>query len=509
MSNEIWIIITVAAIVVGWLIGLLFRGVTLSKRARLAEERATALLSEAESKEKEILLEAKEAAVSLKAEAEAENRQRRSEISRQEKKLNQKTENLDRKSEAIERRERGLVQKEKEIENGLNRVEKLKQEQRNQLELISGMSSAEAKEQILNAVESEARDDMARRIHQTEAQLKAEADERAREVIATAFQRCASEVVTEASVSVVTLPNDEMKGRLIGREGRNIRALESATGVDLIVDDTPEAVNLSCFDPVRREVARIALEKLILDGRIHPGRIEEIVDKAKKEVESNIQTEGEQLVFRAGVAGLPPEIIKLLGRLKYRFSYGQNMLSHSLEVAQLAGALASEIEANVGIAKMAGLLHDIGKAVDHDVEGPHALVGANILKRSNIAPEVISGVAEHHGETGSMSTYGFIVSAADAISSARPGARMESVEQYLKRVEALENVATSFQGVDKAFAIQAGREVRILVKPNEVDDLGALRLAKDISKKIEEGLEYPGQIKVTVIRETRSVNYAK
>ena len=507
--ETIWIIIIVAGIVVGWLVGFFLRGMVISKKARQAEERASELVREAEAKQKELLLEAKEEAVRIKSEAEAENRQRRSEIGQQERKIGQRAENLDRKTEAIERRERALVQKEKEIEAGLGRVEKLKQEERKRLELVANMSTAEAKEQLLSTVESETRDDLARRMRQVEVQLKTEADERAREIIAEALQRCASEVATETTISVVALPNDEMKGRLIGREGRNIRALEAATGVDLIVDDTPEAVNLSCFDPVRREVARVALEKLILDGRIHPGRIEEIVEKAKEEVESAIQTEGEQLAFKAGVVGLHPEIIKTLGRLKYRFSYGQNMLSHSLEVSQLSAALATEIGADVRIAKTAGLLHDIGKAVDQDIDGPHALVGANILKRLGVVPEIISGVAEHHGETGSIGIYGFIVSAADAISSARPGARMESVEYYLKRVEALENIANSFSGVEKSFAIQAGREVRILVKPQEVDDLESLRLARDIAKKIEEGLEYPGQIKVTVIRETRSVDYAK
>ncbi|MCL0041443.1 ribonuclease Y, partial [Dehalococcoidia bacterium] len=376
-------------------------------------------------------------------------------------------------------------------------------------EIVSGMSSAEARDQLLSAVESEMRDDLAQRMRQVETQIKAEADEKARVIIAEALQRCASEVATEATVSVVALPSDEMKGRLIGREGRNIRALEAATGADLIVDDTPEVVSLSCFDPVRREIARVALEKLILDGRIHPGRIEEMVEKAKREVEADIQTEGERVAFKAGVVGLHPEIIRLLGRLKYRFSYGQNMIGHSLEVSQLSAALATEIGADVSIAKTAGLLHDIGKAMDHNSEGRHALLGADILKRLGVGLEIVGGVAGHHGETDTVDVYGFIVSAADAISSARPGARMESVERYLKRVKTLENIASSFPGVEKSFAIQAGREVRILVKPDEIDDLASLRLARDIARKVEEGLEYPGQVKVTVIRETRSVDYAK
>ena len=509
MNELIWIIIAFAALVVGWVVSSLYQGMTRAKKNRLAKERAAELVKEAETRGKETLLEAKEEAVRIRSEAEAENRQRRAEIGRQEKKLAQKAENLDRKIESFERRERALVQKEKEIEAGLSRVEKLKQEQRDQLEIVSGMSSDEARAQLLSAVESETRDDLAQRMRQVEIQMKAEADEKARDTLAEALQRCASEVATEATVSVVALPSDDMKGRLIGREGRNIRALEAATGADLIVDDTPEAVSISCFDPVRREIARVALEKLILDGRIHPGRIEEMVEKAKKEVGADMQADGEKVAFKAGVVGLHPEIIGLLGRLKYRFSYGQNMLGHSLEVSQLSAALATEIGANVNIARTAGLLHDIGKAVDQDTEGPHALIGAGILKRLGVGLEIVNGVAGHHGEADTIDVYGFIASAADAISSARPGARMESVEHYLKRVETLENIASSFPGVEKSFAIQAGREVRILVKPNEIDDLASLRLARDIARKVEEGLEYPGQIKVTVIRETRSVDYAK
>jgi ribonuclease Y len=509
MNETIWIIIAAfAALVVGWVVSWLYRDMMGAKKDRLAKERAAELVKEAETRGKETLLAAKEEAIRIRSEAEAENRQRRAEIGRQEKKLNQKGETLDRKIESYERRERALAQKEKEIEAGLSQVEKFKQEQRDQLEIIAGMSSAEARAQLLSAVESETRDDLAQRMRQVEIQMKAEADEKARIIIAEALQRCASEVATEATVSVVSLPSDEMKGRLIGREGRNIRALEAATGADLIVDDTPEAVSISCFDPVRREIARVALVKLILDGRIHPGRIEEMVEKAKKEVEADIQSEGEKVAFKAGVVGLHPEIIGLLGRLKYRFSYGQNMLSHSLEVAQLSAALATEIGANVSIARAAGLLHDIGKAVDQNTEGPHALIGAGILKRLGVGLEIISGVAGHHGEA-DTDVYGFIVSAADAISGGRPGARMESVEHYLKRIETLENIASSFPGVEKSFAIQAGREVRILVNPSEIDDLASMRLARDISRKVEEGLEYPGQIKITVIRETRSVDYAK
>ncbi len=478
-------------------------------KIRSAAKEATAILEEAKAKEKETLLQAKEEAVKLRSEAEAEARQRRSELQRQERRLGQKEESLERKIELMERRDHALTSREKEIENTRSSIEELKRRELQQLELISGMSSAEAKEFLLNAVESEVHDDLARRMRQVEAQMREEAEQRVRRILAGAIQRCASDVASETTVTVVSLPNDEMKEQLIRREGRNIRALESATGVDLIVDDTPEAVSLSCFDPIRREIARIALEKLILDGRIHPGRIEEMVEKAKAEVDASIQAEGEQAAYKAGVTGLHPELVKVLGRLKYRFSYGQNVLTHSLEVSYLAAMLASEIGADVAVAKTAGLLHDIGKAVDHEVEGPHALIGADMAKRLGKSPEVAQAIAEHHGETDSMSLEGLIVSAADAISSSRPGARRESVEHYLKRVEALENIANSFTGVEKSFAIQAGREIRILVKPHEVDDLGALRLAHDIVKRIEETLEYPGQVKVTVIRETRAVDHAK
>jgi len=358
-------------------------------------------------------------------------------------------------------------------------------------------------------MEVEMQQEASRRLREWETKLKEEADEKAQEVLSQAIQRSASEVVAEATVSVVPLPSDEMKGRLIGREGRNIRALEQATGVDLIIDDTPEAVTLSSFDAVRRQVAHNALTKLILDGRIHPARIEEVVVKAKEEVDADIYSAGEQAAYQVGVHGLRPELIKLLGRLKYRTSYGQNALSHSIETAYIAGMIASELEANVDIAKRAGLLHDIGKAVDREVEGTHAAIGADLVKQWDKSPEVVQGVAEHHLETENVSMWGFIISAADAISSARPGARRESLENYLKRMTALEDIADGFKGVEKSYAIQAGREIRILVKPEEIDDLGAMRIARDIVKKIEEGLDYPGQIKVTVLRETRAIDYAK
>jgi ribonuclease Y len=416
---------------------------------------------------------------------------------------------LERKLEGVEQRERNLATKEKEVDSTRTHLGELKGRQLKQLELISGMSSAEARQTLLEAMEVEIQQETSRRLHEWEAKLKEEADAKAQEILSQAMQRSASEVVVESTVAVVPLPGDEMKGRLIGREGRNIRALEQATGVDLIIDDTPEAVTLSSFDPVRREVARVALTKLILDGRIHPARIEEVVAKAKEEVDATIQSAGEQAAYQVGVHGLRPELIKLVGRLKYRTSYGQNALSHSIETSHLAGMIASELGADVAIAKRAGLLHDIGKGVDREVEGTHAAIGADLVKQWDKSPEVVQGIAEHHLETETTGMWGFIISAADAISSARPGARRESLENYLKRMKALEDIADGFKGVEKAYAIQAGREIRILVRPEEIDDLGAMRLARDIVKKIEEGLEYPGQIKVTVLRETRAIDYAK
>ncbi len=496
-------------LVVGGLVAYLARGMLAARRVRSAEKEADTLLADAKAKHKELLLEAKEEGIKIKSQAETENRQRRNELHRQERRIAQKEENLDKKVEGLERRERGVTAKEKEAEELLAHVEELKKKQIQQLELISGISSEEAKRFLAEALEGEVREDVSRRISEIEAQLREEAADKAREIITLAIQRCATDVVSETTVSVVPLPSDEMKGRLIGREGRNIRALEGATGVDLIIDDTPEAVTISSFDPLRREVARLALERLILDGRIHPARIEEMVQKAKDEVEEAIQAEGKKAVQQAGLPGLHPELVKLLGRLKYRYSYGQNVLLHSVEVAHLSGMIASEVGANVDLARRAGLLHDIGKAVDFQVEGPHAQIGAELVRQWEKSREVSDAVAEHHGETGSMSVLGFIVSAADAISGGRPGARRESLEQYLKRLEALENVANSFTGVEKSYAIQAGREIRIMVKPEEIDDLEALRLARDIVKKIEETLSYPGQIKVTVVREIRAVDYAK
>jgi ribonuclease Y len=498
----------VIGLIFGGMAAFLSRRMVFNRQLRIAERKAARMLTEARNESKEVLQEAQQEAKRIKSTADSDYRERRAELQRQENRLNQKGETLDRKTESVEQRERNLTNKEKEIETIRGQLGELKDKQLKQLELISGMSSTEAKQSLLDAMEVELQQEASRRLRQWESKLNEEADEKAQEILASAIQRSASDIVAETTVSVVPLPNDEMKGRLIGREGRNIRALEQATGVDLIIDDTPEAVTLSSFDPVRREIARVALNRLILDGRIHPARIEEMAAKAKEEVDADIQNAGEQAALQLGVQ-LHPELIKLLGRLKYRTSYGQNALEHSIEVAYLAGMIASEIGANVNIAKKAGLLHDIGKAVDREVEGTHADIGADLVKQWEKSPEVLQGVAEHHLETSDVSIWGFIASAADAISSARPGARRESLENYLKRLKALEDIADSFKGVDKSFAIQAGREVRILVKPEAIDDLGAMRLARDIVKKVEESLDYPGQIKVTVIRETRAVDYAK
>lgn len=508
-SPLVIVLVGFGCFVLGGLVLFLVRQRITSRKLRIAEEDAQKLLNEARDKQKEILLEAKEEAIKARTAVEAEYRERRSELQRQEKRLSQKEESLDRKIEILERREHDISGKEKDVESLRNQLEGLRQKQLQQLEIIAGISAPEAKELLLQRVEEEIHEDEVRRLHEMETKFKEEADKKARDILALAIQRCATEVVTETTVSVVPLPSDEMKGRLIGREGRNIRALEHATGVELIIDDTPETVTLSSFDPVRREISRIALNKLILDGRIHPARIEEMVQKARNEVEATIQSEGEQAAYKVGVHGLHPEVIKLLGRLKYRASYGQNVLTHSIEVALLAGMIATDLGYNVATAKKAGLLHDIGKAVDFEVEGPHAVIGANIVKQWEKSPEVVQAIAEHHGEAETTSVGGFIISTADALSGARPGARRESLEQYLKRLEALEDIANSFPGVEKSYAIQAGREVRIMVKPEEADDLQAMRLARDIARKIEESMDYPGQIKVTVIREKRVVDYAK
>jgi len=496
-------------LIAGGMAAFLSRRVMFNRQIRIAERKAAKMVADARLEAKNMLNEAKQEADTTKSAAESGYRERRNELQREENRLSQKTETLDRKLDGVEQRERNLANREKEAETIRSQLGELRDKQLKQLELISGMSSNEAKQQLLEAMEVEMRGEASRRLREWEVGLKEEADKKAQEILSQAIQRSASEVVSETTVSVVALPSDEMKGRLIGREGRNIRALEQATGVDLIIDDTPETVTLSSFDSVRRQVAYQALSKLILDGRIHPARIEEVVAKTKEEVDATIYSAGEQAAYELGVHGLNPELIKLLGRLKYRTSYGQNVLAHSVEVGRLAGMIAAELGANVALAKKAGLLHDIGKAVDWEVEGSHAAIGADLIKQWDKSPEAVQGAAEHHGEASTTSIWGFIISAADAISAARPGARRESLENYLKRLNALEDIANGFKGVEKSYAIQAGREIRILVSPETIDDLGAMRLARDIVKRIEESMEYPGQIKVTVLRETRAVDYAK
>ena len=499
----------IIGVVFGGMAILLSRGMMANRQIRIAQRKAAKIVAEARLEAKDALQETRKEADKVKSTSDTEYRERRTELQRQENRLTQKETTLEHKLEDAEKRERNLGDKEKKIESIRTNLEEVKEKQLEQLELISDMSSDDAKQILFEKIESEMQTEAARRLREWEVKVKVEADEKAQDILSQVIQRSASEVVSETTTSVVPLPSDEMKGRLIGREGRNIRALEQATGVDLIVDDTPETVTLSGFDPVRREIARISLNKLILDGRIHPARIEEVVAKAKEEVDATIYNAGEQAAYQVGVHGLNPELIKLLGRLKYRTSYGQNVLAHSIESAYLAGMIASELKINTGIAKKAGLLHDIGKAVDREVEGTHAAIGAELVRQWDKSKEVVQGVAEHHLETSDTSIWGFLASAADAISSARPGARRESLENYIKRLKALEDVADGFKGVEKSYAIQAGREVRILVKPEEIDDLSAMRLARDIVKKIEESLEYPGQIKVTVLRETRAIDYAK
>jgi ribonucrease Y len=464
---------------------------------------------EAESIKKEAVLEAKDEVHRLRNDFERESRDRRNEAQRFERRLIQREELLDKKNDALEKKEDSLDKEQQKIEALRLSVEELYEKQNQELQRLSGLSKEEAKEILLEKVKKEIKHETAIMIKDVETKAKEEADKKSREIITYAIQRCAADHVAETTVHVVTLPNDEMKGRIIGREGRNIRTLETLTGVDLIIDDTPEAVILSGFDPIRREVARIALEKLIIDGRIHPARIEEMVEKAKKELESNIKEEGEQATFETGVHGLHLEIIKLLGRLKYRTSYGQNVLKHSIEVSYLAGLMASEIGLDPAVAKRGGLLHDIGKAVDHEVEGPHAVIGAQVAKKYHESPIIVNAIEAHHGDVEFQSLEAVLVQAADAISAARPGARRETLEAYIKRLEKLEEIANTCEGVEKSYAIQAGRELRIMVKPEEVDDAGAVEMARNIVKKVENELEYPGQIKVNVIRETRAVEYAK
>ena len=464
---------------------------------------------DAETMKKEKLLEAKEEIHKFRSDAEKENRERRSELQKYERRVIQKEESLDRKQQSIESKESNLNQKLRAVDEKQKEVEAIKVKQLEKLEDISGITSEKAKDIILSNAEKEVRHEMSIMIKEIETQAKEDAEKKSREIIGYAIQKCAADHVAETTVTVVNLPNDEMKGRIIGREGRNIRTLETLTGIDLIIDDTPEAVILSGFDPIRREIARIALEKLISDGRIHPARIEEMVEKAKKEVENIIKEYGEQAIFETGVHSLHPELVKLLGRLNYRTSYGQNVLKHSIEVAHIAGIMAAEIGADIKLAKRAGLLHDIGKAVDHEMEGTHVEIGMDLLRRYKESKDVIHAMSTHHGDYEPQTVEAVLVTAADAISAARPGARRETLEAYSKRLEKLEEIANSYDGVDKSYSIQAGREIRIMVKPEKINDEEIHLLARDITKKIEDELEYPGQIKVSIIRETRAVEYAK
>ena len=478
-----------------------------------AEDRARAIIDEAvksaETKKREALLEVKEESIKTKNELDKEIKDRRSEIQRNERRVEQKEFNLDKKLEAIERREQSFAAKEEEIKRQKAEVAKLNEERIQELERISGLTSEQAKEYLLKTVEEDVKLDTAKLIKEMEHQAKEEAGKKAKEYVVNAIQKCAADHVAETTISVVQLPNDEMKGRIIGREGRNIRTLETMTGVDLIIDDTPEAVILSGFDPIRREVARIALEKLIVDGRIHPARIEEMVEKAQKEVESMIREEGEAATLEVGVHGIHPELVRLLGRMKFRTSYGQNALKHSIEVAQLSGLLAAEIGVDVRVARRAGLLHDIGKSVDHEMEGSHIQLGVELCRKFKESPTVINAVEAHHGDVEPESLIACLVQAADTISAARPGARRETLETYSNRLKKLEDITNSFKGVDKSFAVQAGREVRIMVVPEQISDADMVLLARDVSKQIEAELEYPGQIKVNVIRESRVTDYAK
>ena len=506
-----WVIVLLTALValgIGGLAGYYLRNRISANRVASAEAEARRILREAEEERRRQLLEAKEEALQLRSKAEAEIRQQRREIQALERRLLQREENLERRLDALERRERELSHKEQELSKARQEVEELRRKQVEQLEAISGLTQAQARDILLKRTEEEIRHELARRYYELERQFREEAEQRARKIITLAIHRLAADVVSESSITVIPLPSDDLKGRLIGREGRNIRTLEALTGVDIIIDDTPQVVTISCFDPIRREVARLALEKLIMDGRIQPARIEEVVERARREIEETIVREGERAALEAGVHGLNPELIKLLGTLKYRYSYGENVLDHSIEVARIAGMLAAEIGADVQVAKTAGLLHDIGKALSHEYEGPHAEIGADVARRYGISEKVYTAIMEHHDEE-KGSVEAFIVAAADAISAARPGARKETLEQYMRRLEELEKVAKEFPGVEKAFAIQAGREIRIMVKPDEIDDVRAANLAREVAKRIEERLTYPGQIKVTVIRETRSIEYAR
>ena len=497
----------------GFALGVGYRKKFAEREIGSAEQEATRLINEAirsgESRKKEMLLEAKDEIHKSRTEYEKEVKERRAELTKQERRLQQKEETLDKKAENFERKEEEMAAKLNEVARAKEEAEAVRRQHIATLEKLSGLTQEQAKQYLLQSVEEEVRHETAMKIKEIEQQMKDEADEKAREVLSLAIQRCAADHAAEATVSVVPLPNDEMKGRIIGREGRNIRTLETITGVDLIIDDTPEAITVSSFDPVRREVARLALEKLIIDGRIHPTRIEDMVEKAQKEVDRTIKEAGEQACYETGVHNLNPELVKVLGRQKYRTSYGQNVLNHSMEVAHIAGLMAAELGVDVALAKRAGLLHDLGKSIDHEVEGSHVQLGADLARKYKENPVVVNAIESHHGDVEPKTVIAVLVQAADAVSAARPGARRENVENYIRRLQKLEEITGSYPGVEKAFAIQAGREVRIMVKPEEVTEDNMILLARDIAKKIEAELEYPGQIKVNVIRETKAVEYAK
>jgi ribonuclease Y len=499
----------VIALAGGVLIGFAVRQFMVQRRLKGRQDEGERVVEQAREQASRIELQARDEAIKIRDGAEAEVSRRRTELNKEEERLQHRRSELDRRVDQIEKREQSLNKRQSALDRQTNELESLHEETLAELQRVSGMTLEEAKAQLLSEVERESRSDMVRIIRQIEEEAQIEGERRARELIADAIQRVASDHVAEVTVSVVPLPSDEMKGRIIGRNGRNIRTFEQAAGVDVIVDDTPEAVTISCFDPVRREVARQAMERLVLDGRIHPAHIEKVVDQVRAEVERMIIDEGEKAAFDAGVPGLHPEITKKLGRLKYRTSYGQNQLAHAVETAQLAGVIAAELGADVELAKAGGLLHDLGKAMDHEVEGTHAGIGADFSRRYGVHPDVVNIIASHHHEVKQETVEAVIVEAADAISGARPGARRESLEQYIKRVKALEEIANSFTGVSQSYALQAGREIRVIVQPEDIDDLEATRLARQVAKKIEEGMQYPGQIKVTVIRETRAVDYAK
>ena len=507
------VITAVVALIIGIPIGIQIRKRTAEKEINSAEEEAKRIINEsiksAESKKREALVEAKEEILQARNEYEREVKERRADLQKQERRLQQKEENLDRKTENIEKKEDTLQRKLAELDEARDEVATVKKTQMEVLERISGFTAEEAKNYLITQLAEEVTHESAMKVREIEAQFKEEADTRAKEILSLAIQRCAADHVAEATVSVVPLPNDEMKGRIIGREGRNIRALETATGVDLIIDDTPEAITLSSFDQTRREVARMTLERLIGDGRIHPARIEETVEKCRHDLELQMKREGERAVMELGIHGLHPDLIKLIGRLKYRTSFGQNALTHSMEVAWVAGLLAGEMGVNVTMARRAGLLHDIGKALDHEIEGSHVQIGVDICRKYKENTQIIHAIEAHHGDVEPKTPLAFIIQAADAISAARPGARRENVESYVKRLENLEEISSSFEGVEQAFAVQAGREVRILVKPDVISDDQVILLARSIAKKIEDTLDYPGQIKVNVIRESRAVEYAK